>query len=341
MNIDVRVEKSAGSSRVVEKRIPWVSSFAWRSILSRVPIGEHLSEEFGRALGYQAAEILPSEIVEAVRRFKDDAYQSVFILRNCPIDESLPPTPYRGMLSCSQVSVSCQVMLALYHLMGIKPVVYEGENDGALFRHVVPTRSSRHEKSSHGAYNRFGYHVDNPDLPLSCEAIESLSGCPEYLSLFGLRCDPSVHTTVVPVEGLLQGMDAEMLEVLASPRFVIRRPASFGHPKETGSLPLIVRGAQGQWLCRFDTENTHASDGQSQHALEALKCRLATRQFDMPLLLLPGDFLIFKNQQVLHARDAFMPLDDGADRWLLRLFGMNDLSRTIPSSTGRPFEVAA
>jgi L-asparagine oxygenase len=146
---------------------------------------------------------------------------------------------------------------------------------------------------------------------------------------------------VVPVEGLLQGMDVETLAVLASPRFVVRRPASFGHQKETHSLPLIVRGSQGQWLCRFDTENTYASDVHSQQALEALKSRLATNQFDLRLLLLPGDFLIFKNQQVLHARDAFMPLDDGADRWLLRLFGMDDLSRTIPSSTGRSFEVAA
>ena len=56
---------------------------------------------------------------------------------------------------------------------------------------------------------------------------------------------------------------------------------------------------------------------------------------------MPGDFLIFKNQIVLHARDAFVPRDDGADRWLIRLFGVSNLARVPHANTGRNFEVSA
>ncbi|MFT4241509.1 MAG: TauD/TfdA family dioxygenase [Acidovorax sp.] len=231
--------------------------------------------------------------------------------------------------------------LALYQLLGISPVVYEGENDGRLFRHVVPARNSAHAKSSHGSRTRFGYHVDNPDLPLKTEPIVNISACPEYLSLFGMRCDPSVGATLVPTQAVLSRLDAKTLEVLASPRFVITRPASFGIPRETHSLPLIVKDTNGQWLCRFDTENTSAMDAEGAEAIASLRTILETREFDIKILLLPGDFLIFKNQSVLHARDAFVPLNDGVDRWLMRVFGMQNMARTKPASTGRLYEVLA
>jgi L-asparagine oxygenase len=51
--------------------------------------------------------------------------------------------------------------------------------------------------------------------------------------------------------------------------------------------------------------------------------------------------LIFKNQRVTHSRESFAPRFDGADRWLLRLFGINDLKRTVPVNKEKPYCVAA
>lgn len=314
---------------------------AWHALLANTHVAEDCLLSPKLSLGEQAAEILPPNIVESLRTFNDDPMQCALILRNCPIDRSLPPTPYSGMLSPAQSPISCLVNLTLFQLLGISPVVYEGENDGRLFRHVVPARSAALAKSSHGSRTRFGYHIDNPDLPLSAEPVANLSACPEYLSLFGMRCDPSVETTLVPTQAVLSRLEPEVLDVLASPRFVINRPASFGSTRETGGLPLIVKDGNGQWLCRFDTENTKAMDAEGARAIAALRAVLDSRELDIGLLLLPGDFLIFKNQLVLHARDAFVPLDDGVDRWLMRLFGMTDLTRTRPASTGRVFEIAA
>jgi hypothetical protein len=66
---------------------------------------------------------------------------------------------------------------------------------------------------------------------------------------------------------------------------------------------------------------------------------LETRKFDKPHLLLPGDFMIFKNQRVLHARDAFEPQNDGADRGLSRLFAVNSLSRVRLARADHLYEV--
>jgi hypothetical protein len=326
---------------IVELRLSWAISMAWQTLLANTLVAENCFLKSMPYLGEQAKEILPPQVIEALNEFGSTPKQSALILRNCPIDRSLPPTPYTGRLSPAQSPISCLVNLALYQLMGVEPIVYEGENDGNLFRHVVPARSAACTKSSHGSRTRFGYHVDNPDLPLAPEPLVDLSACPEYLSLFGMRCDPRVKTTLVVTQQVLDRLSPQVIDILASPRFTIHRPASFGAAKETAGLPLIVKGTQGQWLCRFDTENTQAGDAEGAFALDALRAELEKRDLDISLLLLPGDFLIFKNQQVMHARDGFVPFNDGVDRWLIRLFGISDRTRVLPAVTGRPFEVAA
>lgn len=59
------------------------------------------------------------------------------------------------------------------------------------------------------------------------------------------------------------------------------------------------------------------------------------------ILLQPGDMLIFKNQQTLHARDGFTPRYDGRDRWMLRVFGVNDPARVMPLDPHQPYIVRA
>lgn len=38
-----------------------------------------------------------------------------------------------------------------------------------------------------------------------------------------------------------------------------------------------------------------------------------------------GDFLIFKNQEVLYSRDSFKTKYDGNDRWLLKIYGASNI----------------
>lgn len=237
----------------LEIRLPWVISSAWQTLLNNTPLDFETSKELDPQLKDQAQDVLGKSLCQQIRGFVADPYLTSMIERNCPRDRDVPPTPYSGVLSPRSTPVACLVSLTMQSLMGINPVVYEGENDGRLFRHVIPSRHSSSHKSSHGSRLRFSYHVDNPDLPLSSEPLGATSCCPEYLSFF--------------------------------------------------------RGV------------------------------LETRRFDEPHLLLPGDFMVFKNQRVLHARDGFEPQNDGADRWLLRLFAVNDLNRVHFARADHLYEV--
>lgn len=64
---------------------------------------------------------------------------------------------------------------------------------------------------------------------------------------------------------------------------------------------------------------------------------LNTQSFDCNLALDKGDFVIFKNQKTLHARRKFTPKFDGKDRWLMRMFGLNDVSRLQAISNDLPY----
>lgn len=39
-----------------------------------------------------------------------------------------------------------------------------------------------------------------------------------------------------------------------------------------------------------------------------------------------------KTQRLLHSREGFKSRSDGADRWLVHLFGMSTLERIVPVS---------
>lgn len=326
---------------IQELWLPWAASVAWRTFLENVHVAEESFLQSPSWLGDEAKGLLPESIVDTLEKFGRNEACCALVLRNCPVDRLLPPTPYTGRLPPNCVPVSATVNLTLYQLLQLHPIVYQGENDGILFRHVVPTHGDTESKSSHGSRERFGYHVDNPDLPLVCEPIDELSGCPEYLSLFGMRCDLSVVTTIVPIHNVIERLRPDILETLRSPKFVIRRPASFGTGKETEHLPLLVADETGHWYCRFDNENTRGMDPAASSAIIELQRILQSSGLELNLLLRAGDFLIMKNQNVLHARNGFAPRYDGTDRWLMRLFGMSQRTRVRSAPGARPFEVAA
>jgi len=324
----------------LEIRLPWVISSAWQAVLNKTPLEFENSKDIYAQLKEQAEEVLGASLTRRIKSFVEDRNLSSLVIRNCPRDHDTPPTPYSGVLSPKSTPIACLVSLSLHSLLAINPVVYRGENNGRLFRHVIPSRVSSKHKSSHGSRLRFSYHVDNPDLPLSSEPVTDISCCPEYLSFFGMRCDPKISITLVAVDAVVAALPTETLQALSQPIFEIRRPESFGDDKRsTPNLPNLVRGHNGEWLCRFDAENTYAMNQRAQQALDRLRALVESRQFDEPHLLLPGDFMIFKNQRVLHARDGFEPYNDGADRWLLRLFAVNDLNRVKLARKDHLYEV--
>ena len=270
------------------------------------------------------------KILKDLQDFKYNPIESALIVRGLPIDSHLPPTPYTAHSNLFDVTLAASLNIALYNTLGIFPVTYKGENDGRLFRDVVPKTYAVHEKSSLGSSRTLGMHVDDCHLPLVPETSRtSLSIAPEYLSLFGMRCDLKVATKISFLDEVVKRLDAETIKVLKKPLFELSLPDSFS-TREKYTLPILIQDEAGTYYSRFDKEYTNPLTDEAKSAFTKFEETLYGNGLVHNIFLQGGDFLIFKNQRVTHSREAFQARFDGTDRWLMRLFGVNDLSRTIP-----------
>lgn len=247
------------------------------------------------------------------------------ILSKLEIDEKLPNTPIEeAYISNSEIPVASQAILRFLQEIDVFPVVYEGENDGKLIRHVVPKSSNSDVISSHGSLLTFFPHVDNPDLKLRYEVNHWISTpCPDTLSLFCLRNQPDVYTSLIKLEDVLSDLSDKTINILKAPNFGVYRPASFGKDQiVTNQLPLLVENDSGDLISRFDYHNVKSSDEDSSHALEEFKKSVLDRNKWVHYDLKPKECITFDNQKYLHSRNNFTPLGNGNDRWLLRVFGL-------------------
>ncbi|MBT9183712.1 MULTISPECIES: TauD/TfdA family dioxygenase [Pectobacterium] len=219
--------------------------------------------------------------------------------------------------------------LSAHFEAGLWPVVYQGENDGHLIRHVCPMISSGNKISSQGAKYDFYPHVDNPDLSITGEkSSKRLGNCPDTLTLLCLRKEHGVNTSLLKLDQILSILPPDIRDILAKPLFKVRRPESFSKSSSVEGVPITVN-EKGVWYSRFDWHNTIGMTLEAEAALEKLRFITLERDlwFDVPLE--PGDAVTFLNQRTMHTRNAFEPRFDGTDRWLLRIFGM----KTRPPET--------
>lgn len=280
-------------------------------------------------IGNQLAHHLPSETVKALALFGRNVNQGAIVIRGMPIDQDLPPTPYKGYEPPQSIPLISAIHLGIYHLVGINPIAYQNENRGLLFRHVVPATVGREQKSSHGSKLTFGFHVDNPDLPLAPEILVDRSGCPEFLSLMAVRSDLQVRSSVVMLDSVLESLNRGVIEHLCMDEFLISRPDSFVKGKNT-RLPLLVFDNDNIPYCRYDKENTVPLTPRAAAALVMFEAALDKQENQLTTLFLPGDLLLIRNQRTFHRREGYQPRDDGADRWLVRLFGMSSKEKLLP-----------
>lgn len=205
---------------------------------------------------------------------------------------------------------------------GLWPVVYQGENDGHLIRHVCPMMQAEDKISSQGAKYDFYPHVDNPDLAITGEeASQTLGGCPDTLTLLCLRKQQGVNTSLLKLDQVLSTLPSDVKNTLAKPIFKIKRPASFAEEASIEGVPVIVKD-KGVWYSRFDWHNTIGMTLEAESALEKMRFVTLERDLWFTVPLEPGDAVTFLNQRTMHTRNAFEPRFDGTDRWLLRVFCM-------------------
>ena len=279
-----------------------------------------------RWIAEQLRQLLPNSVVDVLETLGSQDRFTCLTIRGLPTEKQLPATPYLDYLTPDNIPLVSALNIGIYQLANIAPVAYQNENKGRLLRHVVPAKHGRKEKSSQGSLRKFGLHVDNPDLALTPECVGDISACPEFLSLMAIRSDVRVRSSIVQLDDVLENLSVGTIEQLSEPNFELARPDSFNHAKKT-RLPLIVFNRDGVAFTRYDKENATPLTPKAAAALLMYEAQLALPSNHINTLFLPGDFLLFRNQRVMHARSGFEPRDDGADRWLVRLFGMSSPCR--------------
>lgn len=285
--------------------------------------------------------VLSADKQQALRDFSTSEAVAL-VVRGLPIDLQLPATPYDAEPGIEQLPVLAGAILSVLATLGTRPVGYAGESDSTVFRHVSPKQERETEASSFGSRLSLGMHVDNPHLPLTCEPVNGLSACPEYLSLTGLRCELAVPTRIVAIRDVLDILPDFVEQELLRPNFNIRRPESFGSQGNVlENVPLLYKPPSGALHCRYNKAAVTATTANADFALQVFAATANHPDVIRHILLQPGDMLIFKNQQTLHARDGFTPRYDGRDRWMIRVFGVDDPARVVPLDPTQPFIVRA
>ena len=187
-------------------------------------------------------------------------------------------------------------------------VSYSNEKAGAPIHEITPVAGQEHVSSSSGRAP-FACHTD--------AAFLAPRFSPRGLLLFGLRNQPDASTAVLPLDRILEAAPPALMRSLEKPIFRHPAPSSF---EMTAAVigPIVWRDARGTARIAVQTHAVQAADGtEAEEALAAIaQLRSLLDSLEtLRVVLHPGDALLFKNDRVLHGRDAFT-----GERWLQRAY---------------------
>jgi clavaminate synthase/L-asparagine oxygenase len=292
----------------------------------------------------EAAVALPARLLDTLDAFRAGGNPQGFLyLRNLPVAEAeVPPTPreaHEDDLDPERESrlearprvrdralLDMEAWIALIAIRLGVPVGYAGNRGGAVMQDVYPVPHAQ-PLTAHNTLLPLTFHTE----------MAYHTHQPHYLVMGCLRSDHSrtAKTFVASNEGVLARLGAQDVRTLRSrpvPFHVDLRFRKGGDP--TTALHVLREREEGDEL-RYDQDLILEREaGDVAPSLRALA--LAADESAAALTLCPGDVLIIDNFRTAHARSAFAPAFDGADRWLCRLF-VRDPARS--SRAPRPAEV--
>lgn len=241
-------------------------------------------------------------------------------IKGLPIDNDLPETPIDGKWSKNKRSFKSEAcLLGIAQLIGI-PYAFQQEKDGKLIHQIVPVQGQESSLSSAGSVVNLGFHT---------EAAFDKTLRPDFVILICLRSDfeKNAKTTIVDIRDVIKHLDQKSIEELSKPNFITRIPVSFtdaGAKTEwSDPLPIISNNKETPQFI-FDTYLTKSIKKSSENALTKLIKILNTESIQTTFYLEKGDCLIIPNRTCVHGRTSFQPRFDGKDRWLQRVYVIQD-----------------
>jgi alpha-ketoglutarate-dependent taurine dioxygenase len=276
-----------------------------------------------------AARYLPDEMKAALRAFFAPAGDPAIVVENLPVDPHLPPIPENGMRPAGKEAISEAVITGILCQWG-ELLSYVNEKDGSPIHEVTPMPGREAIQSNAGRV-KFGFHSDNAFLPSWFKQ--------QGILLYGLF-NEKTSTTVVTAEQILQAAPAELATLLSQPIFRHACPASFalGESKALSApCPILWRDEQGIMRVSAASSAIIPVTPEATLALELFRS-LLDELVPAKVVVRPGTALLFKDDRVLHGRDAFQ-----GPRWLQRAYFTDslDLLRDVTASDWRAFSFDA
>lgn len=252
-------------------------------------------------------------IREALRTFFSATGPDALLLENLPVDPQLPPAPSDGKRPKGKSAVSESVLAGLIESHAAI-ISYSNEKAGAPIHEITPVAGLEHVASSAGRVP-FACHTD--------AAFLAPRFSPRGLLLFGLRNQVAAPTAVLPLDRILEAASPELVKSLEKPIFRHPAPSSFELPASVIG-PILWRDGQGTYRIAVQTHAVQPIDSprsdEARAAISQLRTLLDSLEAER-VVLDSGDALLFKNDRVLHGRDAF-----NGERWLQRAYFTDSLA---------------
>ena len=261
---------------------------------------------------------LPVELRRGIKRFGSDPLaEGALLVRNLPVDPSLPDTPARGKRPADKTSfVSEGCILGVGQLLG-HLFGYTNEKEAELVHQIAPVRGRETAASNEGSKADFGPHTE-------CGA---LSMIPTYLLLTCLRADAggAAATFLMEARDLCRRLSPDDLAALFQPHFQMEIPESFGSADQWSAPGAILRGSVEMPELWYDRDGMRGTTPEAQAVLDRVHALAADPSVQRQAVLRPGDILVLDNRKTVHGRRPFTPRYDGRDRWFQRVYLQRDL----------------
>jgi hypothetical protein len=265
----------------------------------------------------------------ALLEFFAPAGDPAIVLENLPVDPQLPAIPVDGHRPAVKQTVSEAVITGILCQSG-ELLSFTNEKGGSPIHEVVPVSGMEAIQSNAGRV-KFGFHSDNAFLPSWFKQ--------QGILLYGL-INERTATTVVTADQILAAAPAELANLLSQPIFRHACPASFAlgdEPALSAPCPILWRDERGLMRVSAASSTIVPTTPDAALALELFRS-LLDELVPAKVVVAPGTALLFKDDRLLHGRDAF-----SGPRWLQRAYFTDslDLLRDVTGSDWRAFSFDA
>lgn len=338
------ISEHIGNHTIIKYTLPKIDTTNIDTLIKNINLDPYTNwKEYCPIAQQIVVDHIPEELKNIILSMRNNNYPTVLIVRNMPIDTYIPTTPLHGNRPpylqynpdgtkihniLAKGFVSETMLLGICSLLNAYPDFDEREKDGTYINQVIPLddENYKHTASSFGSEVAFLPHTENvyQEPPL------------KFFALLCLRGNSQVATTLIYLDSILEYIQEnplptmsyeQIVEQMRKPQFIMKTGPSFKDHVIEKTLPILTTNNHNERIFRFNANEDRVIGitAEAKIIVQYLKDVLTSKHFKdqkiTQIYLQAGDFVLFNNWEVMHARDAFK-VDKENRRWLQRCYFM-------------------